>query len=83
MIEVKELNGFPGAVYIDGTPLPKQTIPPAISHPNGFLSCECFCDDRIPGCVNPDEVKYQAKPYEVIPRSDSSARRVRFWFAWT
>ena len=87
MIEVKPLNEFPEAVYVDGLPLPKQTIGGLISHfrgpNNGYLSVECVLDSRIKGCVNPDEVKYQDKPYEIIPATESEVGKVRFWFGWT
>lgn len=63
MVEIKPLDSFPRAVYVDGIPLRKQTLDDPIVLPDSIVQVDCLTDEMLPGGEDPHAVPYQAKPF--------------------
>ena len=77
MIEIKPLDQYPEAVYIDGKPLAKQLIDGLTYLDNGEISVKVYTDSRLSykeGAIDPrsEVIPYQSRQCEIHPRTRSN-----------
>lgn len=78
MVEIRPLNQYPQAVYIDGLPLKKQLID-GLTITGNQVFVWCYTDKRLSEKETPEDVKYCVS-FKTEPGTQSSLERTLFIF---